>query len=348
MGISNQAEGQWEVPEWFKELVLLGIKLGNLKEPETKLSHLLIAVPRAEPAAFALGVGLSLSSFMKRTTQAIEVDLEELGLGELIQMRSAWRPVATKPHTWLSPANTVGELVEIRKSGDGSRHTIRLETDRRTTKPTAVMSHISPRGSKLPDKHIRFYRVPDGTPRRVSESPLEIKDEQIDFWTWEAWEYQISPTLAVFGNSTTISEVSTKEIHTKSLNSDLPEIPKATLWELARFDRLTNDIRPHFINSYDQISSYPLIGTREFRTLQRFPFVCFSGNAAIRNLVDEDGLEGKTIIGLWEQGNGTLQDESFVKFKAEADRGVPVKNPEDELGFKIPSMFPLAAWRPNA
>jgi len=343
-----QTEGHWEVPRWFRELVLFGVKLGNLQEPATKLSHLLIAVPRAEPVAFALGVGFSLSAFLKRTTQAVEVDLEELDVGELVQMRSAWRPVATKTHTWLSPANTVGVIVEIKTSADGSRHTLRLETDRRTTKPTAVMSHISPRGSKLPDKHIRFYRVPDGTPRRVSESPLEIKEEQIDFTTWEAWEYQILPTLAAFGNSTTISEISTKEILTRSLHFDLPEIPNATLWELARFDRLTNDIRPHFINSYDQISSYPLRGTREFQTLRRFPFVCFSGNAAIRNLVDEDGLEGKTVIGLWEQGNGTLQDEAFSKFKAEADRGIPLTNPEDELGFKIPDIFPLAAWRPNA
>lgn len=337
---------EWEIPDWFKELMVFGIKLGSMTTPNSKLSHLLIAVPRAEPAAFALGAGFSIATFLKGSTQAEEVDLEDLSVGELVQMRTAWS-FQNKAHMWLSPKNTVGHLVELVASPDGSRRTIRLETDGFTTKPTPIMSHRSPRGQKLPDEHIRFFKVPEGTPRRVSESPLEIEMSKIDFSKWESWEYQISPTLAVFGNSTTIAEVSKLKMMSSSLVPNLPDIPNASLWSISRFDQLANDVRPHFVNSYDQIGSYPLSGTREYRTLQRFPFVCFSGNAAIRNLIDEDGLNGKTVIGLWEQGNGTLQDESLSLFKGEADTGIPLENLEEYLGFSIPNLFPMAAWRPN-
>lgn len=342
----KNSNNEWDVPDWFKELIVFGIKLGSMTTPNSKLSHLLMAVPRAEPAAFALGAGFSIATFLKGSTQAEEVDLEDLSVGELVQMRTAWS-FQNKTHKWLSPKNTVGHLAELVTSPDGSRRTIRLETDGFTTKPTPIMSHRSPRGRKLPDEHIRFFRVPEGTPRRVAESPLEIEMSDVDFSKWEGWEYQINPTLAVFGNSTTIAEVSKLMVRPSSLLPSLPEIPDETLWSIARFDQLANDVRPHFVNSYDQIGSYPLSGTREYRTLQRFPFVCFSGNAAIRNLVDEDGLNGKTVIGLWEQGNGTLQDESLSMFKGEADTGSPIENLEKYLGFTIPSLFPMAAWRPN-
>lgn len=340
------SEGTWNTPSWFKELVVFGIKVGSMSFPNTKLSHLLIAVPRAEPAAFALGVGLSIATFLKGKTLAQEVDLEDLSMGDLVQMRTAWS-FQNKTYKWLSPKNTVGNLVELLTSPDGSRITIRLETDGFTTKPKPIMSHISPRGEKLPDRHIRFFRVPEGTPRRVSERPLEVTAEKVEFSKWEGWEYQINPTLSVFGNSTTIATISQLELKTTTLIPSLPEIPDATLWNVARFDQLAHDVRPHFVNSYDQIGAYPLRGTREYRTLQRFPFVCFSGNAAIRNLVDEDGLNGKTVIGLWEQGNGTLQDESLAKFKSEADRGTPIEDLEDYFGFSVPDLFPIAGWRPN-
>lgn len=201
-----------------------------------------------------------------------------------------------------------------------------------------------PAGEKAPPNNFRLFRVPVGTPQRNrnGESLYAKVDKELAS-RWEGWDYQIDPTLAIFGQTTRIKDYSRMDFR-DSFNSSLLSVDQLKLLDAARLDNLSNDMHPHFVNAIEQISKFPKPGSPQASTLERFPFVCLDGNVALMNLADEPQLRNKLVIGLWEAGVSALQEYSLEVFMRDAHNYREVKDFESVLGWNSPTGVQCWGW----
>lgn len=347
--IQTRDDADWgTVGPWFESFIELGQKLHEAKSQGKVFRRVLIAAPQSEMVSLALAIGFSRSAFLLGVNRAEPVELDEVVLGDLIQIRGSWDQ---KPGQMISPINVVGRVESLDKP-DHKSVNIRIRYNHDTTlEDRKIMKFRCPSGEKDPLKHVRIFRVPEGTPERPGKTPREFEnktagasDLKLLVKTWEAWEYQVEPALAIFGAKSKIIEYGKANFEDEELHKQMLRIGNDSLLNAARLDSLTVDVRPHFVNAIEQVAAFPKKGTSSYTSLSLFPFVCLDGNAALVALSDRKLLDGKCVIGIWETGKPNLQELALSEFVQSAARFNAVDNLPEFLNWAPPSGVHCWGW----
>ena len=349
--VKNASDDEWhELGEWFYSFFDLAEKLYQAKKFGHYYKRILIALPKSDLVSPALALGFSRAAYRFGDELAKNLELGDVKVGDLIQIRSAWFP----QHGFATIPNTVvGNVVSITETPETRKFELSFVPGKSNAQ-RSIRFLDSPVGEKSPEKHIRIYDVPRGTPRReelagkgvqleIRKIPLPVSFSQKQ--TWERWEHQISPTLAVFGQTTSMEECGKLEFRDPEIHGGVLTLDKDSIYNAARLDSLTNDKKAHFVNVIEQISSFPIRNTPTAETLSQFPFVCLDGNAALVNLADEAILRDKLVIGLWETGSQANQEAALTTFLETATRFKQVTNLEEQLNWKPPTGVQCWGWK---
>lgn len=343
----DEEVGWLPVGGWFTAFVQLAQELHSSQAGDLALRRILLSVPQGDMVSLGLAIGFSRASYLAGLDQAIEIELEDIKVGDTLQVRSAWQ---TPAKLIRAPEDLVGEVASI---DDSSRDSVTLRLTFRTggQKTVRLLRHMCPIGQKDPGKHLRIYRVPAFAPQRPAKTKREFpyrdpKKEGTQVWIkkWERWDYQIDPTLAIFGSPTKVNDYGRPEFIDHELHKTLLEVEGDSLLNVARVDSMETDLRPHLINVVGQLSSFPKKGSHSFELLQQFPFVCLDGNAAMVSLSDRPILDEKCVIGLWETSRPNLQELALTSFLEEATRFKLLENLEQLLGWKAPPGVQCWGW----
>lgn len=350
MGFELQLEDDapWlSVGGWFAGFVQLAQKLHAANAAGQGVRRVLIAVPQSEMVSLGLATGFSRASFLSGRNGADPIELDDITVGDVIQVRSSWQET---PPTLRAPEDRVGYVVsrdDLSKSE--VRVTLRFRDSRQL--PVSITRARCPIGEKDPAKHIRVFRVPDFLPKRSGtkrEFPYrDIKKDHGQRWIskWETWEYQVDPTLAIFGSPTKVKNYGSPMFRDPQLHQMLLEIEHDSLLNVARVDYLDADQKPHLVNVIGQISAFPKKGTQLFDLVSAFPFVCLDGNAAMVSLSDRPLLDDKCVIGLWETSKPNLQDQALTTFLSSATRYSAIDDLERMIDWQAPPGVQCWGWR---
>lgn len=347
--IQPSEQSDWlNVGSWFDSFIDLGQKLHTAKRQGAGYKRVLLSVPQSEMISLAIAIGFSRSTYLAEGNLAEELEIDEVSEGDLIQLRSTW---IQTPGKIEAPANIVGLVHSIDRS---SPNEIVIRFSFNSTglqEPRKIMRFKCPTGKKDPLQHIRLYRVPLGTPQRPGKTPREFErtkttSEELQNWVnkWENWEYQIDPTLLVFGSPTKLQDYGRPNFRDNDLHKTLLQIDHDKMLNVARLDSLSNDLKPHFVNAIEQTSNFPKKGSPTFDSLLQFPFVCLDGNAAVASLSDKNVLDDKCVIGLWETSKPNLQDLALNNFVANATRYKPIDNFEGQIPWTPPVGVQAWGW----
>jgi hypothetical protein len=335
------------VGSWFTAFVQLAQKLHSAQLSGFALSRILLSVPQSEMISLGLATGFSRASYLAGQDQTAEIELRDIRVGDVLQVRSAWQSPAKSIR---APEDLVGTVSFI---DDSSKDFVTLRLTFRTggQRPIRILRSLCPTGPKEPGKHLRIFRVPAFAPQRPGKTKRDfpyrdLRKEETHRWLrkWEKWDYQIDPTLAIFGSPTKVNNYGTPEFIDSELHKTLLEVESDSLLNVARVDSLDADLRPHLINVMGQLSSFPKKGTHTFELLEEFPFVCLDGNAAMVSLSDRSILDEKCVIGLWETSKPNLQELALTSFLAEATRFKPLNNLEQLIDWEAPPGVQCWGW----
>jgi hypothetical protein len=342
------ADSDWmPVGPWFSAFVQLSQRLHSAQLSGLALSRVLVSVPQSDMVSLGLATGFSRASYLAGQDRATEIELEDIKVGDTLQVRSAWQAPAKLIR---APEDLVGEVASIDTSRSDSV-TLRLTFRTGGQKLVRILRHLCPTGQKDPGKHLRIFRVPAFAPQRPGKTKKEfpyrdLKKEETQAWLkkWEKWDYQIDPTLAIFGSPTKVNNYGSPEFIDHELHQTLLRVDSDSLMNVARVDSMDIDLKPHLINIMGQLSSFPKKGTHAFEMLQEFPFVCLDGNAAMVYLSDRPILDKKCVIGLWETSKPNLQELALTTFLEEATRFKFLANLEQLLDWKAPPGVQCWGW----
>ena len=350
MGFELQLEEDslWlPVGSWFIAFVDLAQKLHSAQQAGLSMRRILLSVPQSDMISLGLATGFSRASYLSNESLEMEVELEEIEIGDFLQVRSAWQ---STPQSIRPPEDLVGVVSYIDNSDEDFLN-LRLVFSSGGQKPVRIRRSLCPTGQKQPDKHIRIFRVPEFTPQRPGKTKRDFpyrdpRKEETQLWLkkWERWDYQIDPTLAIFGSTTKVNNYGTSRFRDKELHHVLLELDSDSLLNAARVDLIDADSRPHLINVMGQLSSFPKRGTRTHELLEKFPFVCLDGNAALVSLSDRPNLDEKCVLGLWETSKPNLQELALTSFLTDATRYKPVENLEQLLNWQAPAGVQCWGW----
>ena len=344
--IKLDSESEWgRFDPWFESFVDLGFKLYNARKMGHLYKNVAIGVPKSPFVGLAMAIGFSRAAYTEGTDFSKEIAFEEVKVGDVIAFRGAWSQPT--PMVCRLPRSSVGVVSEI-KAGAGRFAELVLEFNTSPLKETKGfnLAMAAADRTQLP----RLFSVPAGTPQRpeqtrksreVPNNPPRSRENKEFF---ESWDYQVCPTLLIFGPTGRLEDykrplVRDEEVHGKLM------IENDTLFNLARLDRLSNDVSPHFINAVEQISQYPSVGSPAYETMKRFPFVCLDGNDAILNLAEKGVFQDKTVIGLWEATGNQHQDIALRTFAKAASRNTLVPDFAQALGWQAPAGVQIWGWK---
>lgn len=341
-------DSEWlAVGSWFASFVELAQKLHAAQLSGLALRRVLLAVPQSDMVSLGLATGFSRASYLARCNQAIEIEVDDVQIGDTLQVRSAWQVTTEQIR---APEDLVGTVLTLDNSKEDSL-SLTLSFKTGGQKPVRILRRLCPPGMKNPVKHLRIFRVPAYAPQRPGKTKREfsyrdVRKEETLRWLskWERWEYQIDPTLAIFGSPTKVNNYGTPQFIDHELHEYLLEVESDSLLNVARIDSMDNDLKPHLINIIGQLSSFPKKGTPSFELLQEFPFVCLDGNAAMVSLSDRPILEDRCVIGLWETARPNLQELALTSFLEEATRFSSIQNLESILDWKAPAGVQCWGW----
>jgi hypothetical protein len=337
------------IGDWFDSFIDLGHKLHRAQTDGMVIRRVLLSVPQSEMVSLALAIGFSRATYLAEKNHAVEVELDDIQVGDLIQLRSVWQQ---EKGNIKAPANIVGQIVAIDKPNDDGVLLTFAFNSTGLKEPRKIMRLQCPSGEKDPIRHIRLYKVPAGTPQRPGKVPREFKKEKmqnsaLQSWVrkWENWEYQIFPTLAIFGSPTKLNDYGKPQFKDHELHEMLLKIDHDSFLNAARLDSLSLDTKPHFVNVIDQISNFPKKGSPAFESFSNFPFVCLDGNAALVGLSDKILLDDKCVIGLWETSKPNLQEMALETFLARATHFRAIDNFEAQIDWVAPAGIQCWGWK---
>ena len=339
-------DSEWgQFGSWFESFVDLGYKLYNARKMGHIYKNVAIGVPKSPFVGLAMAIGFSRAAYIEGTDFSKEVTFDEVKVGDLIAFRGAWsQPL---PNVSRLPRSSVGVVSEIR-AGSGHLAELVFEYDTSSIKETKGFNRAlaSNDRTQLP----RLFSVPIGTPqrpemtRRSREVPNETPRSRENKEFFESWDYQVCPTLLIFGPTGRLEDYKRPVVRDEDVHSKLM-IDSDSLFNLARLDRLSNDVSPHFVNAVEQISQYPPIGTPAYESMKRFPFICLDGNDAILNLAEKNVFLDKTLIGLWEATGNQHQDIALRTFAKASSRNTPVPDFAQALGWQPPAGVQIWGWK---
>jgi hypothetical protein len=343
--------------EWFTSFIDLGRKIYAAHSTGLALRKVLLSVPVSDMVSLAMSIGFSRAAYESGKNSAERVEFSALKTGTNVQMRSIW---VQKDGLVTPPANFVGELVSIESGASSAeKTTLNFRFNNGSSAKRDVFPVSIKVGETSPTKAIRFFEVEAGVPHKSGDSNTsarKIRDrkikrpnfnqEQIEAWfkRFEGWEYQISPTLAVFGPATDIREYGSLLFRDVELHGSVLNIEHDEILDVARLDNLSNDQHPHFVNVIDQVASFPEPGTPARAALDMFPFVCLDGNGAIASLSQKTILREKCVIALWETSKPNLQNVAIETFLETASQYKRISDFEASLNWKPPVGVQCWGW----
>lgn len=354
----NHVDDEWlGLGDWFTSFISLGRKLHAAKAGGLEIRKVLLSVPLSDMVSLAMAIGFSRAAYESNVSLAQRIELDELVPGQNIQMRAIWNEANGKV---TPPANFVGALLDILPGRDSaSAVKLTFEFTDGSIVPRSINPSSAMAGETSPKKAIRFFEVPIGVPHKAGDLALSTRrirerkvtrpkmtQDQIEHWfqRFEGWEYQVNPTLAVFGPATDIREYGRMLFRDDELHGTLLNIDHDEILDVARLDNLSNDHHPHFVNVIDQVARFPEPGTSQRATLEMFPFVCLDGNGAIASLSQKGALREKCVIGVWETSKPNLQQIALDVFLETASSFKRIDNFGQHISWTPPLGVQCWGW----
>lgn len=331
---------------WFESFIDLASRLYSAYKLGHRYSNVLIGVPKSDYLALALSIGFSRSAFLKGSNFAEPVQPENVAVGDVIEIRSGWGRNEKTGDDRL-PKCSVGRITKIEKQG-ALDWVLTFEFSSGMPSETLNFRQLSTAGNKDITDVPRLFKVPKGTPERPEhgKKSREINGTRLKTvrGLWEGWDYQICPTLVVFGPTGRVEDYKKPLMRDEDLHSNL-EIEADTLFNVARLDQLSKDEKPHFVNAVEQVSNFPEPTKHTYSSLAHFPFACLDGNSAILLLSEEMALEKKCLIGLWEMAGQNLQTESVRTFGKVASEFTQIEDFASVIGWTPPAGVQIWGWK---
>lgn len=317
--LRQQGTSDWQNPDsWFHSYVALGEKLMEISsDGGTSNLRVLLVVPRRELVAPAIGFGISRQRFLSRQSRSVELSIEELEtLPEGTQIRAAW------------PQRT--------------RDALFLGLDKSKNPPLILLQIDGVAQSPLGAKRVQIYRVDVPTPQGTKENKNPFTEKgrpqelQKKFWS------QVFPAATFFSEGTHFERQMETEIKYPDLHTILGD-GKLTLRDAGRFDYLSNDNHPHFINLFEKSAKFQDLGTPEITRMGQTDWVILDGNSAVSLLSTSERLYGRRILGILELANPVNQNPGFQSFLSEAGN-LWLQKGKSRLGWSPPAGSYLWSW----
>lgn len=354
----GSVDGDWlPLGSWFTTFIDLGEKIHSARHSGLDVRKILISVPVSDMISLALAIGFSRAAYVSQVSKASRVDLTDLKVGKTVQLRSVWNE---KDGKVTPPANFVGVLEAVERTSNAeSPVTLRFGFNNGTFLNRNISPRSAPPGMSSPKDFIRFFEVPENMPHKRGDSDLSVrrvrtrkisrpklKQDEVRRWfmRFEEWEYQVNPTLAVFGPATDIREYGQLLFRDEDLHGSILNIDHDEILDAARLDNLSNDEKPHFVNVIDQVARFPEPGTAQRATFEMFPFVCLDGNTAISSLSQKGILRSKCVIALMETSKPNLQNIALETFLETASQHTSIDDFEKQLGWQAPPGIQCWGW----
>ena len=292
--LRQRGSSDWQNPgSWFHAYVALGEKLMEISADDgTHNLRVLLVVPRRELVAPAIGFGISRQRFLSRQNHSVELSIDELeSLPEGTQIRAVW------------PKRT--------------RDAVFLGLDKSKSSPLILLEMDGTAQPPLSAKRIQIYRVDVPTPQGTKENKNPFTEKgrpqelQKEFWS------QVFPAATFFSEGTHFERQMETEINYPDLQTILGE-GNLTLRDAGRFDYLSNDKDPHFINVFEKSVKFDELGELEIARMEKTDWVILDGNSAVSLLSTSERLYGRRVLGILEFANTAYQNPGFQSFLSEA------------------------------
>ena len=292
--LRQQGALEWQKPgSWFDSYVALGETLMEMSSENRSANlRVLLIVPRRELVAPAIGFGISRRRFLSQQSHSVEVSIEDLEtLHQGTQIRAVW------PQT--------------------TRDAVFLGLDKSKSPPLILLEIDGVALSPLSAKRVQIHRVDVPTPQGAKENknpfiekgqPPELHKQ---FWS------QVFPAATFFSEGTHFERQMETEIRYPDLQQILGD-GKLTLRDAGRFDYLSNDKHPHFINVFEKSVKFPELGVSELTRMEQTDWVILDGNSAVSQLSASEKLYGRRVLGILELANPAYQNPGFQSFLSEA------------------------------
>jgi len=292
--LRQQGTSEWTVPgPWFSTFVALGEKMMEVAASKDTQNHrMLLVVPRRELVAPAIGFGISRHRFLSQRTYSVELTLDDLDdLPEGTQIRAVW------------PQRT--------------RDAVFIGLDKKRNPPAILLEIDGVAHPPLGAKNIRFYRIGAPTPQGTKENKNLVSEKGTAQGIKEQFWSQVFPAAAFFSEGTHFE----RQMETEIIYPDLQAIlgtNELTLRDAARFDYLSNDKHPHFVNVFEKSIKFQDLGSLEQDRMDMTDWVVLDGNTAVSRLSPSERLYGRRVLGIVDFANAVNQNPGFQAFLTEA------------------------------
>jgi hypothetical protein len=317
--LRQQGAQEWQNPgSWFHSYVALGEELMEMSS-DNRSSNLrvLLVVPRRELVAPAIGFGISRQRFLSRQSHSVELSIDELEtLPEGTQIRAVW------------PKRT--------------RDAVFLGLDKSKSPPLILLEIDGVALSPLGAKRVQIYRVDVPTPQGTKENknpfiekgrPQELQKK---FWS------QVFPAATFFSEGTHFERQMETEIKYPDLQTILGD-GKLTMRDAGRFDYLSNDKHPHFINVFEKSVKFQDLAASEITRMEQTDWVILDGNSAVSQLAASEKLYERRVLGILELANPAYQNPGFQSFLSEAGN-LWLQKGQSRLGWSPPAGSYVWLW----
>jgi len=313
-----QGDVEWETPgSWFEAYVGLGEKLMEIATTEGSSNlRVLLVVPRRELVAPAIGFGISRQRFLSQRSYSVELSMDELErLPAGTQIRAEW------PHR--------------------TRDAVFLGLDKRTP-PRILLEIDGVTQPPLGAKRIRIYQIGVPVPQGVKANKNASADNKQSLGVEKQFWNQVFPAATFFSEGTHFERQMETGITSPDLQAIL-EDETLTLRDAARFDYLSNDKRPHFINVFEKSVKFHDLSPLELDRMNKTDWIVLDGNSAVSLLASSEQLYGRRLLGIVEFANPSNQNPAFQAFLSEAGN-LWQQNPQALFDWTPPAGSYIWSW----
>lgn len=311
--------GNWNsAGNWFTSFVGLGIYLGRFTDSNSsKISRILLSVPRKEFVSTAIALGLSIHKFRSKASI-----LKEITESDLLEL-----PQASKLRLVLKYGYLDVMFQKYFPEGKYLRCTVGgLHKSR-----NQLTTHIQ-----------QMYLLPGSHPEGdYSMSPeeyesLEKNDER------DIWRTQSAPGLAIFGEVDNFKLQASARMKNDFI-SKMFGMETIALEEAARIDSVSSHSKSSFINAYGGTSEFLKFPIAEDSIVDLFDWIILDGNNAINRLSATENLLDKSVLSILELGVPRSQGKAIDTFTSELNRYNTI-DVTSLLGWKPPVGINIWGW----
>lgn len=156
------------------------------------------------------------------------------------------------------------------------------------------------------------------------------------------WAGQVHPAGAFFSEGTHFEKQMAWQVDWSDFGTLLGS-RQVSLRAASRFDYLSDERQPHFINVFEKVRRLRDLDDAESRRLQACEWVVLDGNEAVDRMSSNHHLEDRPTLGIVELGKTKQQDKALQTFRAETLHLANKTDIASEL-FELPAGCFMAAW----